>query len=162
MPVSKHPDISKQSQSHELQHLKAHNCSAELCPQTYLPCIVSNTQNIVGWWWQALFWRDDTVMDGALRVLFPPSCSLLKHAGGGGGKEGTFWSSDWSVGVPKPSEGAALKQLSLFQAIFCDSRARGIQTNDTNFFVANTRFFFIGMKTWIQQRKETAAAMPGS
>lgn len=115
------------------------DCSAKLCPQTYLPCIVSNTQNIRHWWWQGLFWRGDTVIDWARRAFFlplPHSCNVLVEVVGR-----SF--PDWSVGVPKLSETAALKQLSLFQAVFCDSKARGVQINEVKlFFVTNIRFFF--------------------
>lgn len=143
MPASKHPDISKQT-----QHLKAHNCSAKLCPQTYLPCVVSITQNIRGWWWQVLFWRGDTVPDGALRAFFLPiahSCNILV------GKEGT-----WSGGVPKLSEAAALKQISLFQALCCDSKARGIQINEVKLFCRKYKiiFFLLGWEREFSREKK--------
>lgn len=153
MAVSKHPDISKQNQSHKLQHLKAHDCSAKLCPQTYLPCIVSNTQNIMGWWWQALFWRDDTVIDGALRVLFPPSCSLLKHVG----------LLTEVLECPNPLRQQHWSSFLFSKQYFVTVEPKGFRLMILIFFCSKYKiFFFIGVKMWIQQRKETAAAMPGS
>lgn len=45
------------------------------------------------------------------------------------GRREHFGLPDCSVEMTKLSEAAALKQLSLFQAVFCDSKARGVQIN---------------------------------